>query len=231
MEKSEENIIRVRMRWYSYSVKSTGSGTWPVIYTTYWWLRGKVVKNLPASAGDAGDPGSILGSRRSPEEGNGNPPQYSYLGSPMDRGASVSSVQFSYVWLCSPLDCSTPGLSITNSRTCSNSCSSSQWCHPSILSPVIPFSSCLQSFPASGSFPRSQFFAWGGLSIGVSASASVLPMNIQDWFPLGWTSLLSLQSKWFSRVYSSTTVQKHQFFSTQALLFNSHIHTWPLEKP
>ena len=83
------------MRWYSYSVKSTGSGTWPVIYTTYWWLRGKVVKNLPASAGDAGDPGSILGSRRSPEEGNGNPPQYSYLGSPMDRGASVSSVQFS----------------------------------------------------------------------------------------------------------------------------------------
>ena len=94
----------------------------------------------------------------------------------------------------------------------SNSCPLSQWCHPTILSSVVPFSSCLQSFPASGSFPVNQFFASGGQSIGVSASASVFPMNIQDWFPLGLTSLMSLQSKGLSRVFSNVTVQKHQFF-------------------
>ena len=94
----------------------------------------------------------------------------------------------------------------------SNSCPSSWWCHPAISSFVLPFSSCLQSFPASGSFPVSQFFVSGGHSIGVSASASVLPMNIQDWFPLGWTDLIFLQSKGLSRVFSNTTVQKHQFF-------------------
>ena len=88
----------------------------------------------------------------------------------------------------------------------------SQWCHPTISSSVVPFSSCPQSFPASGSFPLSQLFASGGQSIGVSASASVLPMNPQDWFPLGWTSWISLQSKGLSRVFSNTTVQKHQFF-------------------
>jgi len=93
------------------------------------------------------------------------------------------------------------------------------------------FSSCLQSFPASGSFPVSQFFASGGQIIGVSASASVLPMNIQDWFPLGWTGWISLQSKGLSRLFSNTTVQKHQFFSTQLSLWsNSHIHKWLLEK-
>ena len=97
--------------------------------------------------------------------------------------------------------------------------------------PVIPFSSCLQSFPASGSFPMSQFFASGGQSIGVSASAPVLPKTIQDWFPLGWTGLISLQSKGLSRVFSNTTVQKHQFFGTQLSSWsNSHIHTWLLEK-
>ena len=96
---------------------------------------------------------------------------------------------------------------------------------------VVPTSSCLQSFPASGSFHVSQFFALGGQSIGVSASASVLPMTIQDWFPLGWTSWISLQSKGLSWVFSNTTVQKHQFFSTQLSLWsNSHIYTWPLEK-
>ena len=100
---------------------------------------------------------------------------------------------------------------------CSNSCPLSQWCHPSISSSVIPFF-CLQSFPASGSFAMSQFFTSGGQSIGVSASASVLPMNIQDWFPLGWTGWISLQAKGFSRVFSSTTVQKHQFFSAQLSL-------------
>ena len=117
-------------------------------------------------------------------------------------------------------------------RAFSNSCPLIGWCHPTISSSVIPFSSCLQSFPASGSFSMSQFFASGGQSIGVSASASVLPMNIQDWFPLGLTDLISLQSKGLSRVFSNTTVQKHQFFSTQSSLWsNSHIHTWLLEKP
>ena len=113
----------------------------------------------------------------------------------------------------------------------SNSCPSSQWCHPTISSSVIVFSSCLQSFPATGSFPMSQFFTSGSQSIGVSASASGLPMNIQDWFPLGWTGWISLQSKRLSIVFSSTVVQKHQFFSTQlSLQSKSHIHIWLLEK-
>ena len=114
----------------------------------------------------------------------------------------------------------------------SNSCPLSRWCHPTISSSVVPFSSCLQSFSASGSFQRSQLFAWGGQSIGVSASTSILPMNIQDWFPLGLTGWISLQSKGLSRVFSNTTVLKHQFFCTQlSLQSNSHIHTWLLEKP
>ena len=113
----------------------------------------------------------------------------------------------------------------------SNSCRSRWWCHPTISSSVIPFSSCLQSFPASGSFPMSQFFASGGQSIRVSASAWVLSMNIQGWFALGLTGLI-LQSKVLSRVFSNTTVQKHQFFSIQPYLCsNSHIHTCLLEKP
>ena len=101
---------------------------------------------------------------------------------------------------------------------CSNSCPSSQWCHPPISSSVTPFSACPQSFPASGSFQMSQLFASGGLSIGVSASTLVLPMNILDWFPLGWTVWISLKSKGLSRVFSNTTVQNHQFFSTQLSL-------------
>ena len=101
---------------------------------------------------------------------------------------------------------------------CSNSCPSTRWCHPPISSSIIPLSSCLQSFSASGSFPMSLFFASCGWSIVVSASASVLPMNIQDWFPLGWTGWVSLQSKGLSRVLSNTTVQKHQFFGTQLCL-------------
>ena len=116
-------------------------------------------------------------------------------------------------------------------RVYSNSCPLSWWCHPTISSSVIPFSSCPLSLPASGSFPMSQLFIWGGQSIGVSALASVLPMNIQDWFPLGWTGWISLQSKGLSRVFSNTTVQKHQFFNAQlSSQSNSHIHTWPLEK-
>ena len=117
-------------------------------------------------------------------------------------------------------------------RSCSYSCPSSRWYHPTISCSVIPFSSCLQSFPASGSFKMSQFFASGGPSIGVSASASVLPMNIQGWFCLGLTGWISLQTKGLSRVFSKTTVQKHQFFGAQLPLWsNSHIYTWLLEKP
>ena len=113
----------------------------------------------------------------------------------------------------------------------SNSCPLSQCCHPTISSSVVPFSSRLQSFPASGSFPMSQFFASGGQSIGLSASASVLSMYIQDWFPLRLTGFISLQSKGLSKVFSNTTVQKHRFFSAQFSLWpNSHIHTWLLEK-
>ena len=145
-----------------------------------------------------------------------------------------SSVQFSRsVWSRSlrphelqharpPCPSPTPGVY-------SNSCVSSRWCHPAISYSVVPFSSCPQSLPASGSFPMSQLFSWGGQSIRVSAS--VLPMNSQDGSPLGWTGWISLQSKGLSRVFN-ITVQKHQFFGTQlSSQSNSHIHTWPLEKP
>ena len=116
-------------------------------------------------------------------------------------------------------------------RACPNSCPSSWQWHPMISSFFVPFFFCLQSFPASGSFQMSQFFGSGGQSIGVSASTSVLPMIIQDWFPLGWIGLISLKSRGLSRVFSNTAVQKYQFFGAQlSLWFNSHIHTWLLEK-
>ena len=173
-----------------------------------------------------------LGGEDSPREGNGNPVQYSCLGTPMDKRAwwatvheiakgqtwlrdwshaclqnlilcfQFSSVQslshvwlFANLWIVSP----TPGVY-------SNSCPLSQWCHPAISYSFIPFSSCPQSLPASGSFPMSQLFSSGGQSIGVSASASVLLMNTQDWSPLGWTGWISLQSKGLSRVFPNTTV-------------------------
>ena len=135
----------------------------------------------------------------------------------------ISSVQFSWSVVSDslqphesqharpPCPSPTPGVH-------SNSCSSSRWCHPAILSSVIAFSSCPQSLPASGFFSVTQLFTWGGQSIGVSASASVLPMNTQDWSPLGWTSWIPLQSKGLPRVFSNTTVQKHQFFGTQLSL-------------
>ena len=129
----------------------------------------------------------------------------------------LTSVQFSHSVMSDSLQ--PHGLQHTRlpwtPGTCSNSCPSCRWCHPTISSSVIPFSSDPQSFPASGSFPTNQFFASGGQSIGVSASTSALPMNIKDWFPLGWTGSISLQSKGLSRVFSNTTVQKHKFFSTQ----------------
>ena len=115
---------------------------------------------------------------------------------------------------------------------CPNSCPSGRRCHSTISSSVIPFSSCLQSFSASESFQMSQLLASGGQSKGVSASTLVFPMNIKDWFLLGWTGWISFQYKGLSRVFSNTTVQKHQFFGTQLSLWsNSHIHTWLLEKP
>ena len=114
----------------------------------------------------------------------------------------------------------------------SDLCPASWWCHPTISSSVIPFSSCLQSFLAWGSFSVSQFFASGAQSIGVSASTSVLPMNIQDWFPLGLTGWISLQSKGLSTIFFNTTVQKHQFFGAQLSLWSSsHIHAWLRQKP
>ena len=114
----------------------------------------------------------------------------------------------------------------TISRSLFNSCPLSQWCHPVIWSSTIPFSSCPQSFPASGSFPMSQLFLSGGQSIGTSASASVLPVNIQSWFPLGWTDLISLLSEEPSRVFSSTTVWKLQFFRAQPSLWSNGLHRW-----
>ena len=149
-------------------------------------------------------------------------------GSPL---LAISSLQLlSCVQLCFPWTAACQAsLSITNTR------SLFRLMRIELVIPsnhLIPFSSCLQPFLASGSFPVSQFFASSGQTTGVSASASVLPMNIQDWSPLGWTGWISLQSKGLSRVFSNTTVQKHQFFSAQLSLWsNSHIHTWLLEKP
>ena len=140
-----------------------------------------------------------------------------------------------------PTHCDPPGLehprlpcSSLSPRVCPNSCPLNRWCHPTISPSVTPFLSCPQSFPALRSFPMSWLFTSGDQSIGasVSASASFLPMNIQDWFPFGLIGLIFLQSKGLSRVFSSTTIQKHQFFGTQPSLWsNSHIHTWLLEKP
>ena len=140
------------------------------------------------------------------------------------------SVMSTYLWpqglQHARLPCPSP-----SPRVCSNSCSLSQWCHPTISSFVAPFCSCLQSFPASGSFLISQFFPSGGQSTRVSALASVLPMNIQEWFPLGLTGLISLQSKGLSRVLN-LTVQKRKFFGAHLFLWsNTYIHVWLLEKP
>ena len=149
----------------------------------------------------------------------------------------ISSVQFSRSVVSNSLrphesQHARPPCPSPTPRVHSDSCPSSRWCHPAISSSVVPFSSCPQSLPASASFQMSQPFASGGQSIGVSASASALPMNTQDWSPLGWTGWISLQSKGLSRVFSNTTVQKHQFFGAQiSSQTNSHIHTWPLKKP
>ena len=148
-----------------------------------------------------------------------------------------SSVQFSHSVVSKSLrphepQHARPPCPSPTSRAYPNSCPLSQWCHLAISSSVVPFSSCSQSLPASEFFPMSQLFAWGGLSTGVSALASFLPKKSQGWSPLEWTGWISLQSKGLLRAFSNTTVQKHQFFSTQlSLQSNSYIHTWPLEKP
>ena len=148
-----------------------------------------------------------------------------------------NSIQFSYSAVKNSLrphepQHTRPPCPSPTSGVYSNSCPLSQWCHPIISSSVVPFSSCPQTFPASGSFQMNQLFTSGGQNIGVSASTTVLPLSTQDWSPLRWTGWISLQSREFSRVFSNTTVQKHQLFSAQvSLKFNSHIQTWPLAKP
>ena len=153
------------------------------------------------------------------------------------KSSSISSVQFSRSVMSDSLwphesqharpPCSSPSPGVH-----SDSRPSSPWCHPAISSSVVPFSSCPQSLPKSESFPISQLFAWDGQSTGASALASFLPKKSQGWSPSEWTDWISLQSKGLSRVFSSTTIQKPQFFGAQpSSQSNSHIHTWPLEKP
>ena len=176
----------------------------------------------------------------SPNQGWNPSPRHCKADSqPLDQGSpskSLSSVQFSHSVMSNSLrphglQHARPPCPSPTSGVCSNSCPLSQWCHPTISSSATPVSSCPQSFPASGSFPVNQLFTSGGQSIGASASASVLPVNIQDWFPLGWTGLISaVQGTVKSPQH--TTVQMHQFFDAQLSLWsNSHIHTWLLEKP
>ena len=149
----------------------------------------------------------------------------------------IGLVQFSYSVVSNSLrphesQHARPPCSSPTPRVHSDSHPSSQWCHPAISSSVVPFSSCPQSLPASGSFPMSQLFAWSGQSTGVSALTSFLPKKSQGWSPSEWTGWISLQSKGLSRVFSNTTLQKHQFFGAQpSSQSNSHIHTWPQEKP
>ena len=144
-----------------------------------------------------------------------------------------SSVQLLSPTLCDPMNHNMPGLPVHHQlpEFTQTQVHWLMWCHPAISSSIIPFSSCPQSLPALESFPMSQLFAWGGQSTGVSALASFLPKKSQGWSPSEWTGWIPLQSKGLSRVFSNTTVQKHQFFSAQlSSQSNSHIHTWPLEK-
>ena len=153
---------------------------------------------------------------------------YSFVSKSISSVQSLSPVRlFATPWIAAHQ----ASLSITTPGVHSDSCPSSRWCPPAISSSVVPFSSCPQSLPASESFPMSQLLPWGGQSTGVSALASFLPKKSQGWSP-EWTDWISLQSKGLSRVFSNTTVQKHQFFGTQpSLQSNFRIHTWPQEKP
>ena len=163
-------------------------------------------------------------------------PRHSLVGEWINNLWYIQTIDYccSITQLCpilhNPMEGSTTGLPVPHQLP--SWCPSHQWCHPTISSSVVPSSSCLQSFPASGSFPMSQFYESSGHCIGASTSASVLPMNTQDWFPLGLIDLISLQSKGLPRLFSNITVQKHQFFGAQLSLWsNSHIHTWLLKKP
>ena len=179
-----------------------------------WWIRGLI------TVGPWARPDSI------------KMPPLSLASPDIDWKCCCSVAKSSLTWrrhglqhACLPCLSLSPGV-------CSNSCPLSQWCHPTISFSVIPFSYFLQSFPASGPFPVSWVFASGGQSINTSALASVFTVNIQCWFPLGLTGLIFLQSNGLSKIFSRTTIWKHQFFSTQpSLCFNCHIHTWLLEKP
>ena len=157
-----------------------------------------------------------------------------FISFPVIRSDQIRSVAQSCPTLCDPMKHSTPGLPVHHQlpEFTQTQRPSSQWCHPAISSSVVPFSSYLQSLPASESFPMSQLFAWGGQNTGVSALASFLPKKSQGWSPAEWTGWISLQSKGLSRVFSNTTVPKHQFFGAQlSSQSNSYIHTWLLEKP
>ena len=150
----------------------------------------------------------------------------------VDSSVQFSSVAQSCPALCDPMNRSTPGLPVHHHLLEFTQTPSSRWCHPAVSSSVVPFFSCPQSLPASESFPMSQLFTWGGQRTGASALASFLPKNTQDWSPSEWTVWISLQSKGLSRVFSNTTVQKHQFFGAQLpSQSNSHTHMWPEEKP
>ena len=200
-----------------------------VMHTYMLWLGLPKWFSDKESASNVGATGLLPGLGRSPGVGNGNPLQHSCLGNLMDRVwhpivhevVQFSSFQsLSCVWLFVTLwtTAHKASLSITNSWSPPKLKCHEWWCYPAISSSVIPLFSCPQYFPASGSFTMSQIFASGGQSIGVSASTSVISMNTQDWSPLGWTGWISLKSKGLSRVFSNTTVQKHQFFGAQLSL-------------
>ena len=170
---------------------------------------------MPANLGNSAVATGLEIVNPIPQKDNAKESSKYFTVSLISHASKFSSVTQSCLTLCDPMDCSTPDLPVHHQLIeFTHSCPSSQWCHPRISFSVIPFSSCFQSFQASGSFPMSQFFTSGGQSIGASTSASVLPMNIQHWFPLELTGWISLESKRLSRVSSNTTVQKHQFFCT-----------------
>ena len=159
--------------------------------------------------------------------------RYWLWGNKLSKVIKFRSVTQSCLTLCNPMNCSAPSFPVHHQYLeFTQTHLHRQWCHQAISSSIIPFSSCPQSLPASQSFPMSQLFAWSGQSIGASALASFLPKNTQDWSPLEWTGWLSLQFKRLSKVFSNTTLQKHQFVGIQlSSQSNSHIHTWPQEKP
>ena len=194
----------------------------PMDYSALGILQGRIWQNTFPSPGNLPNPGINPGL-----------PHCRQILSSWATREAFSSVAQSCPTLCDPMNRSTPGFPIHHQLpefTQNHVHQLGDAIQPSHFS-VVPFSSCPQSLPASGSFPMSQLFAWGGQSTGISASTSVLPVNTQDSSPLGWTGWLSLQSKGLSRVFSNTTVQKHQFFGAQlSSQTNSHIHTWPLEK-